>query len=65
MATECVGFEPKGIGAKDNCTYCNNWNGKACKVRKLLDELYELYEESRGFNAIDRMMRGNRGVRFE
>ena len=59
MATECVGFEPKGIGAKDNCTYCNNWNGKACKVKNLLDELYE---ESAKFDAIDRMMRGNRGI---
>jgi len=55
----CVGFEPEAVGCNENCANCKNWDGKKCLVRKLLDELYE---ESRGFNAFDRMMRGNRGI---
>jgi len=59
-AFSCVGFESKKVGLRPNCGNCNNWNGK-CKVRKELDELYEI---SPRFEAFDRMMRGNRGVRM-
>ena len=54
----CVGYEPRKAGLNPNCGNCSNWIGK-CKVRKILDELYEI---SPKFNAFDRMMRGNKGI---
>ncbi|SDG47891.1 hypothetical protein [Desulfosporosinus hippei] len=57
-AFSCVGYEPMKVGLNPNCGNCKNWIGK-CKVRKILDELYEISPQ---FNAFDRMMRDNRGV---
>lgn len=56
---ECIGFDPKKVGLKANCANCKSWNGEKCHNRDLLNELYE---ESPKYKAIDRMMRGNRGI---
>lgn len=60
-AFECVGFTPRKISQSPNCGNCMNWEGK-CKVRKILDELYE---ESSEFKVFNHMMRDNKGVRIE
>jgi len=64
-AFQCVGFTPRETGLGENCGNCKNWNRKngeqVCIVRELLDELYA---EGTRFNAFDRMMRTNRGVRI-
>ncbi|MDA8228736.1 MAG: hypothetical protein M0T74_13765 [Desulfitobacterium hafniense] len=60
-AFSCVGYEPTKAGLNPNCGNCDNYDGK-CKVRKILDELYEISPQ---FNAFDRMMRGNKGVRID
>lgn len=58
-AFECVGFTPKDKKVAVNCGNCGNYNGVTCRVRKELDELYEI---SPRYKAFDRMMRGNRGL---
>ena len=59
---KCEFHEPKDKSSRKNCAGCKSWTGKRCKDEKVIQELYE---ESSKFNAIDRMMRGNRGVRIE
>ena len=55
----CVLFIPTESGFRENCTNCKRWNGKKCKDRQ---RLQEMYEESEEFKIYDQMMRGNKGV---
>lgn len=57
-AFKCVGFTAREFGLSANCGNCKNWDG-ACLARELLDELYM---ESHKGRAMDRMMRGNKGI---
>ena len=56
---KCEFHQPKDKNSRKNCTGCKSRTGKVCKDEKVIQELYE---ESYKFNAIDRMMRGNRGI---
>ena len=60
-AFSCVGFESKKVGLSPNCGNCKQYNGKTYLVKTELDELYE---ESKSFEAFDRMMRQNKGIQF-
>ncbi|TGE35891.1 hypothetical protein E4K67_22505 [Desulfosporosinus fructosivorans] len=58
---KCKYFDPVERGCKVNCANCRKLTGSKCKDHvNILRE----YEESPGFKAIDRMMRGNRGITF-
>jgi len=61
-AFTCVGYTAKDVGFNINCGNCKSWGILGCNAKELLNELYA---ESLRFKAIDRMMRGNRGVRTD
>ena len=61
-ASQCVGFTTKKVGLSNNCGNCEHYVKEMCEIRELLDELYI---ESREGRAMDRMMRGNKGVRID
>lgn len=50
--------------AKANCPNCHYWDPakSRCKDHALLKE--RQYQESKAFDAMDRMMRQNKGVRL-
>jgi len=55
----CVLFAPVKAGWAKVCTNCKRWDGKRCKDKQLL---LEMYEDSEEFKAYDQMMRGNEGI---
>jgi len=61
-AFSCIGFEPRKAGLSPNCGNCKHYNGKTCLIKAELDDLYE---ESRSFEAFDRMMRSNKGIKLD
>jgi len=56
----CKLYDPIDKRDKVNCINCHRWTGKRCRDE---DEL--LAEEQSEHGAMDRMMRGNRGVWIE
>ena len=48
---------------KVTCINCHHWGWTKCEDEALLKE--RQYEESKAFNAMDRMMRQNKGVRLD
>lgn len=55
----CVLFAPIESGGTRACTNCKRWDGKRCKDKQ---RLREMYQESEEFKAYDQMMRGNEGI---
>ena len=62
---KCWHYDPIDRSGKENCGNCHHWDSveTKCWDHALLKE--RQYEESKAFNAMDRMMRQNKGVRLD
>jgi len=58
----CRHYSPKEVGRKENCANCARQIGIQCQDHHALLKEYETSEK---FRAYDRMMRDNKGIRFE
>ena len=58
----CVLFMSAESGCTKDCTNCKRWDGKKCKDKQ---RLREMYEESEEFKLYDQMMRDNKGICVE
>jgi len=56
--SKCKLFVPTKSGCREKCTNCKRWTGKRCQVEHLLTP----YEETKEFEELDRLMRGNKGI---
>ena len=58
MATLCKHYKPRSLTAKENCPNCFRWTGIGCENHEALIEGWQTRES----DAIDKMIRSNKGV---
>jgi len=58
MAIMCKHYKPRDSGAEENCPNCYRWIGIRCENHSALIEDWQ----TRRSDAIDRVMRSNKGV---